>query len=238
MNKRTKCFLLFTSTALWIIIELFFSGLVIASPYGAQQGAPLLQITSPADGAIVNPGQTISVTVTSPAGATFTEVGVVGEDPIGFSNLANSAPSQLSITIPTGTACRPFMLTAVGATSAGQSAESATLLIDVERPDLPTAISAEIPKMTFKALGQQFPLVLLATFSDGNTLDVTQSTEVNYSSSDNTIATIDLNGSVTAVAPGSALVTATYAQGTQNIQVSVPVLVPPQVLDPVPGAED
>lgn len=97
----------------------------------AQQSTPLLQITSPADSTVVNPGQTISVMVASPAGASFAEVGVVGEDPIDLSSAATSIPATFSVTIPSDIACRKFMLTAVGATTTGQSAHSATILIDV-----------------------------------------------------------------------------------------------------------
>ena len=47
-----------------------------------QQSFAQLQITSPTQGTIVNPGQTLSVTVASPTNATFTNVGVVADDPI------------------------------------------------------------------------------------------------------------------------------------------------------------
>src|SRR5260370_19034312 len=53
----------------------------------AQSSATLLQITSPADQSRVAPVQTLSVTVTSSADTTVTQVAVVGEDPIGLSNL-------------------------------------------------------------------------------------------------------------------------------------------------------
>src|SRR5882724_9250759 len=77
----------------------------------AQQSQPQLQINSPADGTIVNPGQTISVAVTSPAGAVFSGVAVQGEDPLGSSSVATTLPAQFSISIPSNLACRRYMLT-------------------------------------------------------------------------------------------------------------------------------
>jgi Big-like domain-containing protein len=215
-----------------IVIAMFMAAGVCA----AAQSSPSLQITSPSIGAVVNPGQTISVTVTSPAGTSFAQVGVVGEDPIGFSSIATSVPAQFSITIPTDIACRPFMLTAVGTTSSGQSVQSATILIDLERPDLPTALSAQILGIKFKSLGEQFPIVLLAAFSDGSILDVTQSSNVVYSSSNTSIATVDANGLVTAVAEGTTSISVTYGQSPSSLSASVPVTVPRQALTASPAS--
>jgi len=172
----------------------------------AQQPPPQLQITSPADGAIVNPGQTISVTVTSPANVAFTQVGVVAPDPFGFSDIATSVPASFSLAVPTDTACGPHMLTAFASTSDGQSAQSATILIDVERPDLPTSLSTFLSGISFTVPGEKSPIALLATFSDGSILDATRSSNVSYSTSNSAIATVDGNGIVTAVAPGQASV--------------------------------
>lgn len=213
---------IFAATAVMLV--------VVALTSWAQQNPSLLQITAPTAGTIVNPGQTISVTVTSPANASVSSVGVIGQDPIGFSSPATSVPAQFSITIPTSIACRKFMLTAVGATSSGQSAESATILIDVERPDIPTALNPQIPSLSFKALGEQFPLVMLANFSDGSVLDVTESSNVTYFSANTSVATVDANGMVTGGGAGSTSITATYSLGGQNIQAVIPVTVPPPVM--------
>ncbi len=221
----------FTVDLLLQIAALFL--VILAAPaFSAQQNPAALQITSPANGTIANPGQTISVSVTSPANVAFTAVGVVAEDPIGLSKIGTSVPFQFSFTIPANIACRSYALTANAATASGQRAESDTILVDVERPDMPVSLSTLLPGVSFEVIGEKSPIIVLATFSDGSVLDVTRSTNITYLPSDKTIVTVDTNGIVIAVAPGRASVTATYAQGTQNVQVTVPVTVPSQVLAP------
>jgi Big-like domain-containing protein len=225
-NAKNGRLALLASTLLVLVWATVFN----AGAALGQQSTPLLQITSPADGTVVNPGQTISVAVASPANASFSQVGIIGEDPIDFSSPAPSVPATFSVTIPSDIACRKFMLTAMGATTTGQSAHSATILIDVERPDMPTTLGQQIPALTFKALGQQFPLVLLAQFADGSILDVTESTYVTYSSANTAVATVDANGMVTGGSAGSTIITATYTLNGQTVQTTVPVTVPPPVM--------
>src|SRR5215471_6427774 len=66
----------------------------------AQQNQAIL-ITSPLEGTIVNPGQTVTVNVAAQTGVTVSGVFVVGENPIDSGPPADSTPAQLSITIPT-----------------------------------------------------------------------------------------------------------------------------------------
>lgn len=191
----------------------------------------LLQITSPLNGTVINPGQTIQVTVTSPANVSFKAVAVVGE-PIGISRIATSLPATFSFSLPTDISCRSYKLTALGMTPTGQEMDSPTVLIDVERPDLPISLSASIPIITLDHLGQTFPIGISATFSDGSVLDVTDSSNLLYSSSNSNVAEVDATGILTALAVGNATLTATYAG---NLQINIPVTVPTQALDPSPN---
>jgi hypothetical protein len=186
----------------------------------AQLSLAQLQITSPADGAVVNPGQTLSVTVTSSGNATFTNVGVVAEAPIGISDSATSVPAQFSFAIPTNIPCRPHMLTAIGTTASGESVRSPTVLIDIERPDLPNSVAALLSSFSFQSLGEQVPIVLTAKFSDGSILDITESSSVTYASSNTAVATVNRHGMVTAVGAGSTTVTATYTLSGQQVQTA------------------
>jgi hypothetical protein len=219
-----------------IIASLLFASVVAVLPCTAQQSSSQLQITSPADGTVVYPGQTVSVTVTSPTNTAFTQVGVVGQDPIGLSDIANSVPAHFSITIPTDTVPRTYMLTADGTTSSGQSAESDTILVDVERPDPPISLAPLLSSIAFQSLGEQTPITLTAKFSDGSILDVTESSYVTYASSNTAVATVNRHGMVTAVGAGSTTVTATYTLSGKQVQTAIPVKVRAPKLTAAPAA--
>jgi hypothetical protein len=111
-----------------VLVTLFGAGFC----FGQQQ--PALQITSPADGTIVNPGNTVGVSVSSPNGTAFSAVGVVGTRPIVGSSVAASLPAQFTLTIPSELTLRKYAITAMGITNAGDSLESDPIGIDVERP--------------------------------------------------------------------------------------------------------
>jgi hypothetical protein len=96
----------------------------------------------------------------------------------------------------------------------------------VERPDMPTSIRAALPSMGFEGPGGSVPLRILASFADSKVLNVTLSTNIAYASSDPTVATVSASGEVTGLAPGDAVVTATYGPPAQGIVVSIPVNVP------------
>jgi len=70
---------------------------------GAALAQATLQITSPADGTLVSPGQTITVTVSASPGGVFTGVGVGGEGPIALSQLLTVPPYQFAVKIPSTT---------------------------------------------------------------------------------------------------------------------------------------
>lgn len=70
-------------------------------PSWAQQNPPSLQINAPTAGTIANPGQTLTVSVSSPANVAFSAVAVIGQDPLPTSNVQSSIPGQFSITVPT-----------------------------------------------------------------------------------------------------------------------------------------
>src|ERR1700722_14430132 len=196
--------------------------------------AASLQITSPTSGSIVSPGQPMSVSVVSPANISFTQVAIIGEDPIGFSSIATQLPAQLSMSVPAVIACGSYMLTAFGTTGTGPSSQSATILVDVERSDLPLSLSAQQAGFTFETQGETAPVQILGTFSDGTILDVTESSYMAYGSSNTAVVTLDATGAATAVGPGNAWVSATYIVGSQLVQpfVQTTVLTPQLTASP------
>jgi len=211
----------------WVFLAAMLFAMSVATSLGAQS-QPSLQITSPLSGTIVNPGQTLSVSVISPSGTAFSQVDIISEQPIGMSTSATSVPAQLSIAIPTkDIRIGQYMLTAEGITASGQNVESPSIAIDVERADPPISVSISDPAVILESLGKKIPLDVTATFGDGglHILHVKESTLVTYSSSNIAVATVDALGNVTAVGPGNAQVMATYTLGSQSFPASVPVTV-------------
>jgi Big-like domain-containing protein len=213
-----------------------FAMLAAVSIFAAPQSQPALQISSPANGSTINPGHTLSVTVTSPAGIAFQMVALIGPDPIGFNTSGTSIPAQFSIAIPPDADCHVYTLTADGLTQSGQSVSSAPIQIDIERPDFPLALSTSDSSLNLESQGEQTHLIVLAGFLDGSQIDVTHSTLVSYVSSNPAIATVDSSGTVTAVAAGSASITVIYTLVSQNLQIPVPVTVQQPMLSTSPSS--
>jgi hypothetical protein len=162
----------------------------VARPALGNQGMEGLEITLPADGAVVNPGQTLIVTVASPDRSTFSKVLVIAEGGIGMSDAGSSLPARVSLTIPAAIDCRKYSLSAVGFTTGGLEV-STTIEIDVERPDMPKSIFVPMRQIIFTAEGDSGSIDLLARFSDGSVLRVPESSNVAYASSDPDVATVD-----------------------------------------------
>jgi hypothetical protein len=212
-------------TLRWLRVNTVAVALVAGHPTLAQQ--PPLMITLPGDGSLVTPGQVVAVAVTSAPGVNVAKLMIVGEDPIGFSSLASVAPFQFSVAVPSTARVRKYRLTAVGRTVAGREIYSNPITLDVERSDFPSKLFAGMRHLTFEAQGQHFPVRISAEFPDASVLDVTESSNVTFSSSNDAVASINALGVVTSNASGAASVTATYTLLGQTLQVAVPVLVPP-----------
>lgn len=191
--------------------------LALASLVSAQK----LQITSPASGTVANPGQTLTVTVAA-SGGTFKGVAVIGENPIGMSEFLTSPPYQFTIPIPGAISPRTYSLTALGSLASGQLANSDPITIDVERADAPVRLDANLSKLT-EAIGNTSYLRPSATFEDGRTLDVTESSLVTYSSDTPTVAAVDKVGRVTSAGSGSAHIVVTYGE----LSLTIPIVVEP-----------
>lgn len=80
---------------------------------GRLSAQALLQITSPTNGAIVNPGQTMVVDV-SASGMVLAAARITAQDPIKSGQVLIAPPYQFSITIPTKIRPGPYTLVAEG----------------------------------------------------------------------------------------------------------------------------
>jgi len=187
---------------------------------GLSLGQQTITITSPTNGTRVTPGQTITIQVSTASGASFIAVQVVGED-IGFAPPLTAPPYSFTLTVPSNVV-GPRNLTALGITSPENGVFSPSVVIDSETDAIATALHLNISQIFFQRSGQQMPLNVTATFTDGTSLDITKSSLISYSSADSSIATVDPNGRVTAVGPGVTMLNVNYGTLSVQLKVSVP----------------
>lgn len=211
----------------WVVLAgIALTILLPATIAAVPQARPVLQITEPSAGSIVNPGQTLTVTVTSPTPALFPEVALIGRDPIGFAGIISPLPGELSVPIPKDIDLGRYMLTVGGTPESGKERIIASVEIDVERQDFPVSMSASFSGIELDTPGEQIHLEVLADYSDGTTYRATSSSHISFSSANTEVATVDASGMVTAVAPGIGLITVKYALGDNKLSIGIPVQMP------------
>jgi hypothetical protein len=125
-----------------VLATVLVTVLAVGRSAGTQQKSQLLEITSPAHGTVVHPGQRLTISVSSSSNATFEGVWLVSPAAVGglIADGAESLPSQLSMTIAADSDCRPHPVTVGGRTTSGEEAE-ATIEIDVERAEGPASLA-------------------------------------------------------------------------------------------------
>jgi hypothetical protein len=212
MNKWSKVSRAIFRAAQIAVILMLTSGLIL--------GQQAITITSPTNGTIVTPGQTITIQVATATGTPFVAVQVVGED-IGFAPPLTTPPYSFTLTVPSNV-IGPRNLTALGITSPENGIFSPSVVIDSETNATATALHLNISQIAFQRTGQQMPLNVTATFADGTNLDITKSSLISYGSADSTIATVGPTGLVTAGGPGTTLLKANYGTLSAQLMVSVP----------------
>jgi len=173
-----------------------WAALCVCAPLGAQT----LQITSPADGATAYSGQPLTITVS--ASGTFQAVGLFSEAPLPSSQMVTAPPYQFTIQVPPATSSRPYTFSASGVIAPGQSASSDPISINIERPDVPQQLNPQLSTISLHYIGDTAQETIYGTFADGSKIDLTYSSLLTYTSDTPTVATVDGNGRVTAVAPG------------------------------------
>jgi hypothetical protein len=198
----------------------------------SQQSPPGFQITSPVEDAVVSPGQPLSITVVGVNNPSILEFSVIS--PLGNTQLATSLPAQLTMDVPPITAFRKYDLTAFGATKDGKVLYSNSVTVDVQRPDLPTRLRAEPDSLFFEGPTGAIPLQVAADFPDVKYIDVTESTNLNFATSNPAIATVNANGMVKPLAEGTAAIMASYTIGDRSVSVSIPVKVRRPIVSALP----
>lgn len=178
----------------------------------------LLQITSPASGTIVNPGQVVTISVS--ADPSVSNVGVVGQYPLGSSATTNG---QSQLTIPSNTTIGPYNVSALGNAADGSLVVSSPISLQVDTPNTQFTITTEPSVLRFSAPGETIPLHVIGTFPDGSQLDMTHSVQMTYLINNSQVATVDGQGIVTAVGPGSTYITAGPNNGPYSVFVNTRV---------------
>lgn len=189
--------------------------LAFATVLQAQQ----LTITSPTAGTLISPGQTLSVTVSVTRGQ-VQAVGVGGQD-IGFSPYLSVGPYSFSLLVPTDIVGRKNLF-AIGVIANETALASLTVTVDVEPSSQPASIAFEQNVVTFGYVGQQRKVGVTATFDNGSTIDVSQSSLLTFSSTNPGVISVDSTGVMTAEAPGIATITATFGTVASTLQANGP----------------
>jgi len=180
-----------------------------AAPLIAQDGKLFIRVLSPANGAVVRPGQTLPVRVTGSGG--FIAIGAANEDvfavlslpkPDGTLPPLGKPPWTIAVQVPREVVGKTT-LAVFGATRAGIDATT-EVTVDVE--------PAEIPPVTFNhpsvfiPTGECVELILgspgfclngprvLGTYPDGTVVELNRSTRINFTSLNPAVARVTQNG--------------------------------------------
>jgi hypothetical protein len=193
-------------------LVLLFCGASLAN---AQQVA----ITSPASGSVYSPGESININASVTGGQV---IGVkVGAQDMGMSAYQFTAPYSLRLTVPSDIV-GPRNLFAVGLVANETVIVSPSITVDIEPSRLPTAVSFQQTLVAFGYVGQQQRVGVTATFSDGSTLDVSKSTQLNFASGNPGLVSVDTTGLMTSLKPGNTTIKVTYGNLTSTLQTVGP----------------
>jgi hypothetical protein len=197
------------------------------------QTAPVLSILSPSNGTVVPAGQSVQVVVSTTNTSLLSGEFIVSQSPIGTSNIQPASNQVIfNIQIPTSTAPGTYFVNAVGALIQGgitdhTAASSVALVVPVA--GAVSAIAANLRTLTLDYAGEQLPIIITATTSQGSFTIPDE--QLLFTSKNLNIASVASNGVVTGQAPGQTQITVSYASGSSSLSTTVNV----QVLGKVQG---
>jgi hypothetical protein len=179
----------------------------------------MLNITSPASGVTIAPGEVLNISVS--ASGTFEGVGVdAGPYPFPDAPALAAPPYQFSVTLPADMAPGSYYITAWGGVGPGQGyVYSGTIDVNVVIPPPALTLAAQPSLFNFRFVGDQAPLQVIGTFGSGQVIQVTNSPDTTYVSGSTSVATVTSYGLVTATGPGSTNIT---VNGVLSVPVNVP----------------
>jgi hypothetical protein len=178
-----------------------------------------LQVVTPENGAVLNPGGVLTVTVKAPPSA-FLSVGIAGAGPFALSTPLTAPPYRYSYPIPADVAPGCYQLKAAGVTASGETVYSDPIEVDIERADKPRKLQSEWQSLTMGDR-ETTSLLIWGVFPDGSRIDVTRSTQTTYASDRPGVAVVSSQGSVSAAGAGKAKITVKHGDKT----IVVPVVI-------------
>jgi hypothetical protein len=182
--------------------------------------AQKIQITSPTDGVTVHSGQTLTIKVDADSTA-FRYVLVDTCLRIPLQPPLTRPPYQFKIQVPPDASSGPCEVGATGTPKSGGADVREAIAIDIEQVGSPQRLIPGLAAL-FPTVGTNLSQDVTGVFADGSRVLLNHSTYIAYSSDTPTVAQVDEQGIVTAVAPGKAKIRITY----RDVFIDVPVYVP------------
>jgi len=189
---------------------------------GVLAAQPSLRITSPADGTIVHPGETLIVTVeASPTDAHLVGIMVGARDPLGFAKPdPTGRPDRFTFHIPNNATPGKYAVNAGAITPSKEFIYANSINILIERADSPVSLTV-YPVIADFTMDQNRYFSVTGLYADKTEVDLSQSSRIKYVSSNPQIATVQEQGIVSPVQPGRATITITY----DTLTITAPVRV-------------
>ena len=178
-----------------------------------------LQVVSPENGAVLNAGGALSVTIKAPPSA-FQSISIVGNGPFALSTSLTAPPYRYSYSIPVDFPSGCYRFKAAGVTPTGETVASDPIEVDIERPGEAKKLQSEYLSLTFGD-EKELPLLIWGIFPDGSKIDVTRSKRMVYTSDRPAVAAVSGEGTVTAVGAGKARITVKYGDKTLVVPVVI-----------------
>jgi hypothetical protein len=222
-GKRVSNLIQILPRLTWLAAASAAFALLAAAP----AGKPFIRIISPANAAVIRPGQKLMVKVTG-AGE-FQAVGVLG--PVGLGATAppfGKQPWIVPFEIPMETDPGKTYFTAIAVTLSGIEIDSKPIEIDVEPAEIPPVSFSQDPIVISvggclslsnesRCLGPS--LLVSGTYSNGPSVSLNESTRITYVSQAPSIAAVSRDGqSVVGVSPGSTKISV-FGKYTVNVKV-------------------
>lgn len=179
-----------------------------------------LQITGPAEGTVVHPGETLFVDVAA-SGGPFEFVSVFSWDLRG-GEMLKSAPYRFSVQVPMPKKPGPTNIAAIGKTGS-VPIFSPPVSVDVEGSDVPEMIWVDRSVVGTERLrvGQQGQIPVYGKFPDNPLVNLTESSLTTYEPDRKGVVSITKEGYTTGLAPGSTNVVVRYGE----LQTAVKIVV-------------